>query len=237
MKRYWPGENPIGRHFDFGNNQRVIVGVVGDVRVRGLERASEPQVYLSWQQSDGVSTYYAPKDVVVRTTGDAVSLVAAMRRLIRQADPNQPVSGVQLLTDIVAGETESRRVQLAALGAFGAVAFLLAAVGIHSLLAFAVSQRTQEIGVRMALGAQRGDILGMTLRDGFQLAVVGIAAGVVLAYGAGRLLESLLAGVKPNDLATYAAAAGLALVMTLAGSLAPAIRAVRVNPTVAIRAE
>ena len=237
VKRYWPGENPIGRHFDFGNNQRVIVGVVGDVRVRGLERASEPQVYLSWQQSDGVSTYYAPKDVVVRTTGDAVSLVAAMRRLIRQADPNQPVSGVQLLTDIVAGETESRRVQLAALGAFGAVAFLLAAVGIHSLLAFAVSQRTQEIGVRMALGAQRGDILGMTLRDGFQLAVVGIAAGVVLAYGAGRLLESLLAGVKPNDLATYAAAAGLALVMTLAGSLAPAIRAVRVNPTVAIRAE
>ncbi len=237
VRRYWPDENPLGRHINFGNHDRVIVGVVGNVRVRGLERASEPQVYLSWQQTDDVSPWYAPKDLVVRAVGDADSLIPAVRRLIREADPNLPVSDVRLLTDIVAGETESRRVQLAVLGVFGAVAFLLAAVGIHSLLAFAVSQRTQEIGVRMALGAQRSDILGMTLRDGFQLAVVGIAAGVPAAYGAGKLLESLLAGVKPHDAASFAAAAALAMVMTLAGSLTPAIRAVRVDPTKAIRAE
>jgi putative ABC transport system permease protein len=237
VNRYWPGEKPIGRHFDFGNNDRVIVGVVGNIRVRGLERASEPQVYLSWQQTDAVSPWYAPKDLVVRAAGDAGSLAPALRRLIREADPDQPVSDVRPMTEIVAGETESRRVQLAVLGAFGAVAFLLAAVGIHSLLAFAVSQRSQEIGVRMALGAQRSDILGMTLREGFQLAVVGIAAGMALAYGAGKLLQSLLAGVAPHDAATFACAALVALVMTLLGSLEPALRAVRVDPTIAIRAE
>jgi putative ABC transport system permease protein len=235
--RYWEGQSPLGRRVNVGNNWRTIIGVVGDVRVRGLERTSEPQVYASWQQSDNVSPWYAPKDLAVRTAGDPMSLVPALRRIIRQADSQQPISGVQPMADLVSAETESRRVQLAVLGAFGAVAFLLAAVGIHSLLAFAVSQRTQEIGVRMALGAQRSDILGMTLRDGFRLALAGIAAGVAVAYGAGQLLESLLAGVKPHDAATFAAAAGLAMVMTLAGSLAPAIRAVRVDPTAAIRAE
>jgi ABC-type antimicrobial peptide transport system permease subunit len=144
---------------------------------------------------------------------------------------------VRTLTDIVEAETASRRVQLAVLGAFGAIAFLLAAVGIHGLLAFAVSRRTQEIGVRMALGAQHRDIINMTVGDGFKLAAIGIVAGIALAYGAGRLLQSLLAGVKPGDLGTFTAAVVLSMVMTLAGSLLPAIRAVRVDPTTAMRAE
>ena len=120
--------------------------------------------------------------------------------------------------------------QLAVLGAFGLAAFILAAVGIHSLLAFVVSQRTQEIGVRMALGADAGNIVGMTLREGFRLAAVGIAAGVPAAYGAGSLLGSLLAGVAPHDIVTFAAAMAVAFVMTLAGCLAPALRAVRWTP-------
>jgi len=237
VARYWKGENPLGRHFDFGNHDRTVIGVVGDVRVRGLERTSEPQVYLSWQQPDDVSTWYAPKDLAVRTTADPVSLVAALRRIIHEADPDQPISDVMPLEEIVEADTASRRVQLDVLGAFAAMAFLLAAVGIHGLLQFAVSARTAEIGIRVALGAQRGDIIGMTLGDGLRLTAAGVAVGALAAYGASRLLESALAGVKPNDPSTFAAACGVAVVMAVAGSLLPALRALRVDPTTAIRAE
>jgi ABC-type antimicrobial peptide transport system permease subunit len=147
------------------------------------------------------------------------------------------VSDVRLLSDIVDAETGARSVQLWALGAFAAVAFLLASIGIHGLLSFAVSQRTQEIGVRVALGAQPGDILGMVLRQGLVLAAVGMAVGVVVAYAAGSAMRALLAGVTPADTLTFAAALGLTLAMTMAGSLAPAIRAVRVDPLAAIRSE
>jgi putative ABC transport system permease protein len=237
VRRYWPEENPLGRHIEIGNHERTVIGVVGDIRVRGLERTSEPQVYLSWQQDDSVSAWYAPKDLVVRSSADPAALVSSLRQIIHRADPTQPVSNVQTLSDVVEAQTASRRVQLAVLGAFGVVAFLLAAVGIHGMLAFAVSTRTQEIGVRMALGAQRSDILRATVGEGFRLAAAGVAMGAVLGYGAGRLLQSLLAGIDPWDPATFAAAAALSLTMTLAGSLLPAIRAVRVDPTIAMRAD
>jgi predicted permease len=237
VRRYWPGEIPLGRRFEIGNHIRVVIGVVGDVRVRGLERSSEPQVYVSWKQADGVSSWYAPKDLVVRTNGDPVTLAPALRRIITQADPSQPVSDVRTMTAIVEAETASRRVQLWVLGAFGATAFLLAAVGIHGLLSFAVSSRTQEIGVRMALGAGRSSILAMTMKEGLRMALAGIAIGAAGAYAAGRLMESLLAGVKPDDWLSFTMAAGLALVMTLVGSFVPALRAVRIDPIQAIRTE
>jgi putative ABC transport system permease protein len=237
VHRYWPNENPLGRHIDIGNHERIVIGVVGDIRVRGLERTSEPQVYLAWQQTDDVSPWYAPKDLVVRTTGDPMALVPSLRRIIHEADPGQPVSDVRPLADIVEAETASRRVQLAVLGAFGAIALLLAAVGIHGLLAFAVSSRTQEIGVRMALGARQTDIVHMTLGNGLKLAAGGIFVGITLGYGAGQLLQSLLAGVRPWDPGTFGAAVALSMAMTVAGSLPPAIRAVRVDPTAAMRAE
>ncbi|MBV8706309.1 MAG: FtsX-like permease family protein, partial [Acidobacteriaceae bacterium] len=237
VRRYWPKENPLGRRINIGNHDRIVIGVVGDIRVRGLERSSEPQVYVSWQQPDDASTWYAPKDLVVRTTGDPVSVISSLRRIIHEADPSQPISEVRTLTDIVEEQTASRRVQLAVLGAFGTVALLLAAVGIHSLLAFAVSSRTQEIGVRIALGAQQSDIFKMTVGEGFKLAALGMVLGIALAYGAGQLLQSLLAGVKPWDPSTLAVAVALSLAMTIAGSLLPAIHAVRVDPTAAMRAE
>jgi putative ABC transport system permease protein len=237
VKRYWPGEDPLGRHIDIGNHDRRIIGVVGDIRNRGLERSSEPQVYVSWLQPDDVSTWNAPKDLAIRTAGDPTSLISSLRAIIRETDPTQPISDVQTLTDIVEDQTAFRRVQLTVLGAFGAVALLLAAVGIHGLLAFAVSSRTQEIGVRIALGAQRSDIFNMTLGEGAKLAGIGMLVGIALAYGAGRLLQSLLADIKPSDLSTFATAVLVTVAMTFAGSLMPAIRAVRVDPTVAMRAE
>jgi predicted permease len=237
VRRYWPEGNPVGKRFDVGNHLRTVIGVVGDVRVRGLERSSEPQAYVPWKQADNVSAWYAPKDLVVRTTVEPTTLAPALRRIIDEADPSLPVSDVRPLTAIVEEETAPRRLQLWVLGAFGAAAFLLAAVGIHGLLSFAVASRTQEIGVRMALGAGRGNIMSMTMGDGLRLAVIGIVVGFGAAYAAGRLIESLLAGVKPDDWVTFGAAGALALVMTLAGSLLPALRAVRIDPIQAIRTE
>ena len=153
-------------------------GVAGNVRVRGLEAPSEPQVYLSSRQMrDGNVVWYAPKDLAVRTTVNPTSLTAAIRAIIHDADPQQPISDVQTLTEIVESNTASRRVQARVLGAFASVAFLLAAVGIHGLLSFSVSQRTQEIGVRMALGAKSGQILSLILGESSRLAIAGVVLG------------------------------------------------------------
>lgn len=237
VERYFPHENPMGRHFDFAFHDRMIAGVAGDIRVRGLERTSEPQIYVPYKQvpDEGV-IWYAPKDLAVRAAG-ADKLAPALRRIIQAADPTQPVSDVRMMSEIVEAETGPRLVQVRVLGAFAGIAILLAAIGIHGVLAFAVTSRTQEIGVRMALGARRGDILGMILWDGAALALIGIAVGAGLAYGAGLEMQALLAGVRPGDLETFGIAVGLCLLMTVAGSLMPAVRAVRIDPTVAIRAE
>jgi putative ABC transport system permease protein len=238
VRRYWPNEDPLGRRINFGNAERIVIGVVGNVRVRGLEQSSEPQVYLAYRQfPHDVSVWYVPKDLVIHTSGSAESLAPALRQIIRKADPEMPVSDVRMLEEIVTAETASRRVQLSALGAFALIAFLLAAIGIHGLLSFSVNSRTQEIGVRMALGATSGQILRMILRDGVILAAIGIILGVIAGYAAGSGLQALLAGVRPGDAASFLSAVALCLVMTLAGSLLPAWRAVRIDPTVAIRTE
>jgi putative ABC transport system permease protein len=238
VKRYWPHDNPIGRRFNFAFADRTVVGVVGDVRMRGLERDCEPQVYIPYKQvPDGWMTGYTPRDLAVRTIGDPAALAPALRRIVHDADAEQPVTNVQPLYNIVEAETAPRAVQLGALGALAGIAFLLAGIGIHGLLAFAVSTRTQEIGVRMALGAQRSDILTMVMREGVAMAMIGIGVGAVFAFVAALQMRALLAGVTPADLTTFLSAIVLALLMTLAGSLLPALRAMRIDPTVAIRVE
>jgi predicted permease len=237
-RRYWPGQNPLGRRFKIAFFERTVAGVVGDVRARGVERQSEPQVYLPYQQiPDGYMPIYAPKDLVVRAAVAPAGLAAALRRIVAAADPAQPVSDMRTMAEIIEGETAPRLVQVRVLGAFAFVAFVLAAVGIHGLLSFAVSMRSREIGVRMALGAQRGDILRMVAGTGARLAVAGVLAGSALAWAAARALESLLAGVSPVDAPVWVVAIMLCLVMTLAGSLTPAIRAARVDPGTAIRCD
>jgi predicted permease len=238
VKRYWPGQDAIGRTFKLANTERTIVGVVADIRVRGLERTSEPQVYLPYrQQPDSSFIFYVPKDLVIRASTPLDQLVPAVRAIVHGVDPQQPISDLQTMTDIVEAQTASRTVQVRVLAGFTLVAFLLAAIGIHGVLSFAVSQRTPEIGVRIALGAQRRDILGMVLRQGIVLVGAGLVPGLALAYVAGRSLRALLVGVTPGDLATFSAVAGLTLLMALAGTLLPTLKALRVDPIRAIRAE
>jgi predicted permease len=240
-EKFFPGQDPIGRHFGFGAavvKDRMIVGVVGNVRVRGLERQSEPQVYLPYQQvEDGFYGFYAPKDLVIRASLEPAALMPLVREAVRRADPQEPITNVQTMTEIVDQQTASRQLQVRVIATFALIAFLLAGVGIHGVLSFAVSQRTQEIGVRIALGARGADILAMILRQGVVLAAAGVLPGVLLAYGAGRAMQALLAGVEPGDLATYSCAAVLSAAMALAGCMLPALRAVRVDPLIAMRAE
>jgi hypothetical protein len=241
VKRFWPGETPataIGRHFEFAFADRVVVGVAGDVTMRGLERRAEPQVYLSSKQvADGNIIGYIPRAFVVRTTGAPELLASSIRAIVARIDPTLPVSDVGTMTEIVTRDTASRTAQLRVIGAFALIAFVLAGIGIHGLLSFAVSQRTQEIGVRVALGAQPRDIVRMVLRRCLFLAAAGIIPGVALAYAAGRSMEALLAGVKPADAVTMTSVVALAAMMTVAGSLAPTVRALRVDPITALRTE
>ena len=238
VKRYWPDEQPIGRHFKFGLHDREVVGVVPDIRVRGLEQRSEPQVYLPYKQvPDGWLINYAPKDLVVHSSQAPANLVPAVRRIMANADPQQPISNIRTMEEIITGQTESRVVQMRVLITFTALAILLAGLGIYGLLSFTVSLRQQEFGIRMALGAARADISRMVLKQGAVLAISGLVPGLALAYMTARLLESLLAGVRPNDAATFSTAAMLCLLTALLGALLPALRAIRIDPSAVMRVE
>jgi putative ABC transport system permease protein len=238
VRRYWPGESALGRRFRFGLAERTIVGVVGDVRVRGIERESEPQVYLpSRQVPDGGLVGYVPRDLVIRSAVPATTLLPELRQIVAAADPLLPISEVRSLADLVASDTASRRIQARMLAAFAAISLALAALGIHGLLSFTISQRRREIGVRMALGAMPRDIVEMVMGRSLLLAGAGALLGGLLGLAAGRAMQALLAGIPPADTATFAAAIGLAAAMTAAGSLVPALRAIRVDPVAAIRAD
>jgi putative ABC transport system permease protein len=237
-KRYWPEKSPIGQHFDFGFHDREVIGVVRDIRVRGLERTSEPQVYLSYQQvDDGFFPIFAPKDLVVHSSQPVEQVLPAIRQIVHNIDSEQPISNVRTVAEVIAGQTESRTVQMRVLIIFTAVAVLLAGLGIYGLLSFAVAMRQQEFGIRMALGAQQAHIFKVVLKQGVWLAAAGVLPGLLLAYLAARLLQSLLAGVNPGDALTFCAAALLCMVTALLGTLMPALRAVRADPSSVMRAE
>ena len=236
VRRHWPNEDPIGRRFKIASKERTIVGVVGDVRVRGLEQQSEPQVYLPSSQVDDNSIIgYIPHNLAIHSTLPAEAWFPQVRRIIESIDPEQPISDVRPMAEIVAGETAPRRVQLRVLLILSAIALLIAGVGVHGLLSYAVSQRTKELGVRRVLGAQAGAIVVMVLRQGFFLAAIGAAAGIAMSLPLGRAMRALLFGVEPMDVRTIATAAAVCLATALVGCIRPAVRAARVDPIVALR--
>jgi putative ABC transport system permease protein len=240
-RHYWPGQDPLGRRFDFAFAERAVVGVVADIRVRGLEEESEPQVYLPYLQvPDRSLVYYAPRELVVKLKDpgtDKAPILAALRRIVREADPELPLSEGRTLEEVVDGETAPRLTQIRVLGTFAGLSLLLAGIGIYGLLSFAVSQRRTEIGLRIAFGARSSDILSMVLRQAALLALAGTVVGVALGYVAGEAMEALLAGLAPEDATTYFFAAAVALLMALSGSVLPALRAVRVDPNQTLRTE
>jgi predicted permease len=237
-RRYWPGADPIGRTFETRGQQRAVVGVAADIMVRGLERASEPQMYIPFDQAPNpVGAIYLPKDLVVRTSGDNARLVGAIREIVRRVDPQQPVSNVRMLTEVVGDQTETRRAQLRVLASLAILALLVTAAGIHGLLAFTVAQRDREIGVRLALGADRSRVARMILSEGVRLALIGVAAGTVIAYLAGRGMSTLLFGVQPQDPVTISVVALVCFVTTVAACARPALRAAGIQPMAALRSQ
>ena len=237
-QQHWPGQDALGKQFKVAFFDRTIVGVVGDVRMRGLDRRSEPQVYVPYRQApDGGIISYVPKELVVRAKVPLETLVAPIRRIVQRVDSEQPVSNVRTLVSVVEEETAPRVIQLRLLVALAAIALLIAGVGIHGLLTYTVSKRLPELGVRRALGAQAMGIVKLVLREGVVLAVIGIAVGALLAYVAGRSMGALLFGIQPADPLTFTAACALCFMTVLVGCLRPAMRAARVDPMIALRSE
>ncbi len=237
-RQYWPGENPIGKRIKLGDPAdpdlpwTTIVGIAGDVRQMGVDEPVKPEMYFPYQQS--VEPFYTPRDLVIRTSVDPLSVVAAARNEIHQVDPDQPISNVRTMAQVLGEETSSRRLGMTLLTVFAGLALLLATLGIYGVLAYFVVQHTQEIGVRMALGAQRSDILKLVLKKGMALALLGVAIGLVAAFALTRLMASLLFGVGSTDPVTYASIAILLTVVAFFACYLPARRATRVDPMTAL---
>lgn len=235
VDRYCPREDPLGQIIlgDWANPRPTeIVGVVGDIRHNGLTAEPRPTVFLAQAQVPGYITY-----VVVRTSGDVQGMAASVRREIQQVDRNQAVSAVQPMRQYVSAALARPRLYAVLLGAFAALALVLSAVGLYGLMAYAVSRRTHEIGIRMALGAQPTDVLRSILGQGTRLVVMGLAFGTLCAMALSRLLNTLLYGVSPSDPLTYAGATVVLGGVTLAAAFVPARRASRVDPILALRYE
>jgi putative ABC transport system permease protein len=207
-----------------------IVGVVGDVRSHGLQRPAQSIVYRAVPQ-DG----WRNATLVVRTSGEPLALAETVRKAILSLDPSQPVANVRALTEVVARSLGDRRLTAMLLGVFALAAVSLAAIGLYGVIAFAVTQRTREFGIRVALGATKGDVLGLVLRRGLLLAGIGIACGVAGSFGLTRLLARFLYEVKPTDPITFATVSALLLAVALFASWFPARRAAKVDPMVALR--
>jgi putative ABC transport system permease protein len=239
-RRFFPGEDPVGRRVDFRVGDadepappgRQIVGVVGDVRHQGLAQPPGPEIYLPYGQEP-----LSLVALVVRTASPPEAMATAVKSAVWAVDPEQPVLAVMGLDRLAAESLALRRVSTMSLGAFAAIALALSALGLYGVMSFSVAGRTREIGVRMALGARRGQILAMVLGQGLAVTGLGVAVGLAGALALTRVLASLLFGVSPTDAASLAAVAVLLVSVALAASYVPARRATRVDPITALRAE
>jgi predicted permease len=235
-RQYWPRENPLGQQVKFGfgrGTQGVtIVGVVGDIKSDGFEAPSVPHIYVALGQ-------FAPVNAVVflRNRGDVEHLGEAVRHEVENVDPNVPVHSISSMDQIIARSVADRRFALELLGVFAALALLLAAIGIYGVMSYSFSQRTHEVGIRMALGAQRLDILRMTLGEGMRMVVIGLASGLVGAAIMTRFFRSMLFDVGPADPITFLSVSAILAGVALFACYLPAKRATRVDPLVALREE
>ena len=231
-RRLWPGENPLGKRLRDGQGEAEVVGLAADGKHQSLREEPAAFMYLPFGQG-----YQGTMTLVVRHDGPAAPALAAMRAELRALDPNVPLARAMPMEVMVGESLTAQRMAATMVGAFGAVGLLLAAVGVYGVLAYQVSQRTREIGVRMALGAGRASVLRLVLRQGMGLAAVGVAAGLVLALPASRALAGMLNGLSATDPATFVSVPLLVGAAAFLASWLPARRATRVDPMVALRSE
>ena len=238
VRRFFPGQDPLGRRITFGNptNPQTpwseIVGVVGDVRRSGLDKEPRAEAYFYQGQVPDNGLFLA-----VRAEGDLYAAARAVQKAVWAIDPDQPVAGVRPLEDLLRGTVAERRLSMGLLAAFGVLALVLAAIGIYGVMAFSTAQRTRELGIRLALGAQPRDVLRLILRDGVRLSAVGVGVGVVGALVASRVVSSMLFGITPTDPLTFTAVVSILGSAALLACYIPARRATRVDPVIALRQE
>jgi putative ABC transport system permease protein len=233
-RQYYANENPIGQRIQMGNGSKPseIVGIVGDVRDQQLEEIGRPAVYHSAAQVPFGTMYFG-----VRSAADASALVPAIRTVMRELDSELPLDAVGTVDALVATSLAQRRFAMLLMAIFAGIALALAMIGIYGVISYAVTQATQEIGIRMALGAQPGDVLGMVFRYAGVLLGTGLLIGLGGAFAAGKLIATQLYDVKPTDPLTFAAVAAALLFTGAVASAVPAIRATRVDPLIALREE
>ena len=235
-RRFWPNENPLGKRIGIGpqgeKSWHSIVGVIKDVREGGLDAKTEFATYEPLAQHPNTTM-----ELAIRVAADPSAVIAGMRSELRRMEPALMIDQVETMSQRIEGSVAPRRLNLVLFGLFASLALVLAAVGLYGVVAYSASQRTQEFGIRMALGALPGDVLNLVMRQGLKLALTGVAIGIAAALGVTRLLAGLLFGVEPTDPITLA---GVSLLLTLVALLAcwlPAYRATRIAPTVALRWE
>jgi putative ABC transport system permease protein len=240
----WAADEPLGQRVSGWTagpepEWREVVGVVADVRTFGPDESVEPEIFVPYTQAPSRSwdAFERSLALVIRVSGDTGAYAGVLRQAVRTVDPTLPLFDVQTLDEMLAASTAPERFRMRLFGAIAAVAILLAAVGVYGVVAYAVTRRTREIGIRMALGAGRIEVMGMVVRQALVMTLVGIAVGLAGAAWVTRYLEALLFDVTPLDAVTFV---GVAVVFTLVAAVAaylPAHRAARVNPIVALRAE
>jgi putative ABC transport system permease protein len=234
LEQFWPDEDPIGKQVRSLPDRRTItvIGVVGDVKQYGLDDPKVPQIYGLYAQSPIIFATLA-----IRTEGEPMSMAGAVRNAVWSVDRDQPMWKVRTMESLLENSVGQRRFILFLLGGFSALALLLAAVGIYGVISYLVTQRTHEIGVRMALGAERKDIMKMVLGQGMALTLVGVAAGLGASFALTRFLTSLLFSVSPTDLSTFAVVPLVLVSVAVVACFIPARRATKVDPIVALRYE
>ena len=237
-KKYWPGEDPIGRQVTMGNPRYpawTIVGIVADIKHFSMREETTPEMYVPYTQPQWPSML--TMHFAVKSTADTATLSAALRRAVRSADADLPIANVAPLQILVNDSMTQPRFAMLLLASFAGLALLLAAIGMYGVISYSVTQRTQEIGIRMALGAARTNVFRMVLAQGAQLAGVGIAVGLAAALAVTRLMNSFLFGIQPTDPVTFGAVSALLVAVALLACYLPARRATRVDPIVALRYE
>ncbi|HLE63217.1 MAG TPA: ABC transporter permease, partial [Pyrinomonadaceae bacterium] len=240
VRKYWPNEEALGKRISFSTRRLKwyeIVGVVGNVKHRGLDLQDAPEFYIPFLQPLFADSNVPPMYVVTRTSHEPLSAASLVRDEVAAIDRDQPVSSLMTMEQRISDSVAPRRFNMFLMGLFAALALILAAIGVYGIMAFSVSQRAHEIGIRIALGAGRRDVLKLVLRSGLGLALIGIAIGLAVAFAATRVMSTLLFGVSPTDPMTFL---GEALLLAFVGLLAcyiPARRATKVDPLVALRYE